>query len=285
MVLNFYKLKKLLKRAFTPVTIMLIPHTKNKPLNFKIPIIGILTGIFLCIVGILYIFSIAVTTYEYYKMKDKLDYYMQEFTQLNSTISTLKKAEKEFKKLFSFNSKEMILENLDNATDRGSVEIDIEKIKEQIKNTLETVSEIKNYLRKEKDVYFATPKGLPVQGYISSDYGKRVHPATGKIDFHSGIDISAEKGVPVTATADGIVSFSGWSGNSGNVIVLEHGHGFSTIYAHNKINIVKVGQVVKRGDIIAYVGSTGNSTGPHLHYEVWKEGKHINPKNFLKESS
>ncbi len=91
--------------------------------------------------------------------------------------------------------------------------------------------------------------------------------------------------MPVTATADGIVSFSGWSGNSGNVIVLEHGHGFSTIYAHNKINIVKVGQVVKRGDIIAYVGSTGNSTGPHLHYEVWKEGKHINPKNFLKESS
>ncbi len=285
MALNLYKLKKLLKSAFTPVTIMFIPHTNNKPLNFKIPIIGLLTGIFLYIVGILYIFSIAVNSYEYYRMKDRLEYYTQEFTQLNSTISTLKKAEMEFKKLFSFKSKEMILENLDSITDSGSVEIDTQKIKEQIKNTFETVSEIKDYLRKERDIYFATPKGLPVKGYISSDYGKRVHPKTGKLDFHSGIDISAEIGAPVTATADGIVSFSGWSGNSGNVIVLEHGHGFSTIYAHNKINFVKVGQVVKRGDIIAYVGSTGNSTGPHLHYEVWKEGKQINPKNFLKENS
>jgi murein DD-endopeptidase MepM/ murein hydrolase activator NlpD len=99
------------------------------------------------------------------------------------------------------------------------------------------------------------------------------------------MDISCPPGTPVRATADGIVSFSGWSGGSGNLVVIEHGHGFSTFYAHNRLNVVKVGKKVKRGDIISYVGSTGNSTGPHLHYEVWKDGRHTNPYSYVKEKA
>jgi murein DD-endopeptidase MepM/ murein hydrolase activator NlpD len=283
-VFKFQKFMQLWKKAFTPVTIMLIPHTKNKPLNFKLSFIGIFFAVLFCFSGIVYTFSIAVNTFEYYRMKDKLNYYTQEFMELNVTISALKKAEDEFKRLFSLDSREKILENID-TSDSGSVDFDMEKIRQQIINTTETVGEIKNYLRIQKDIYLSTPNGLPVQGKISSHYGKRIHPINGKNDFHSGIDISTELGSPVIATADGIVSFSGWSGGSGNLVVLEHGHGFSTVYAHNKKNTVKVGQKVMRGDIIGYAGSTGNSTGPHVHYEVWRYGKHINPTKYTMEAS
>jgi murein DD-endopeptidase MepM/ murein hydrolase activator NlpD len=278
-VLDIHKIKGFLKKAFTPVTIMLIPHSKTRPVNFKVPFIGMFTTLVLCCFGIVYIFSIAVDTFEYYRMKDKLNYYSQQFLELNKTMTALKKAENEFKRLFSLKSKEKVLENLD-TSDSGS--IDMENLKHQIKSTVESVGEIKDYLRTQRDIYVATPKGSPVVGMISSHYGQREHPRSGEENFHSGIDISSSPGNPVKATADGIVSFSGWSGGSGNLVVLEHGHGFSTFYAHNRSIPVKVAKKVKRGDIVGYVGSTGNSTGPHVHYEIWKDGKPIDPVNYLK---
>ena len=278
-MLDIHKIKGFLKKAFTPVTIMLIPHSKTRPVNFKVPFIGMFTTIVLCCLGIVFILSIAVDTFEYYRMKDKLNYYSQQFLELNKTMAALKKAENEFKRLFSLKSREKVLENLD-TSDSGS--IDMENLKHQIKSTVESVGEIKDYLRTQRDIYVATPKGSPVVGKISSHYGQREHPRSGEENFHSGIDLSSSPGNPVKATADGIVSFSGWSGGSGNLIVLEHGHGFSTFYAHNRSIPVKVAKKVKRGDIIGYVGSTGYSTGPHVHYEIWKDGKPINPVNYLK---
>jgi murein DD-endopeptidase MepM/ murein hydrolase activator NlpD len=100
---------------------------------------------------------------------------------------------------------------------------------------------------------------------------------------HTGIDIRTSIGSAVQATATGIVSFSGWTNGSGYIVVLEHGHGFSTAYAHNKENIVSVGQKVKKGEKIALSGSSGVSTGPHVHYEVWKDEQQINPISYLKE--
>ena len=164
-MLNIHTIKRLFKKAFTPITIMLVPHSKTRPLNFKVPFIGIFTSIILWCFGTVYIFSIAVDTFEYYKMKEKLNYYSQEFLELNTTISALKKAENEFKKLFSLGSREKVLENID-ASDSGS--IDMENLKFEIKKTTETISEIKDYLRVQHDIYFATPKGLPVRGDISS---------------------------------------------------------------------------------------------------------------------
>jgi murein DD-endopeptidase MepM/ murein hydrolase activator NlpD len=144
------------------------------------------------------------------------------------------------------------------------------------------VGEIKDYLSEQRDLYMATPKGWPTVGWLSSSYGYRTHPIKGTRDFHTGVDISASPGSEIKATADGIVSFSGWSGANGRLVAIEHGHGFRTFYAHNKKIAVKVGDVVQRGDVIAYVGSTGSSTGPHVHYEVWKSGKSVNPKTYLK---
>ena len=276
---DMHKVKRFVKKAFTPITIMVVPHSKTSPINVKIPFIGIFTSLILCCFGIVYVISIAVDTFEYYKTKEKLNYYTQQFTELNATISALKKAENEFKRLFSLGSREKVLENVD-TSDSGS--IDMETLKQQIRITIESVGEIREYLKTERDTYVATPKGFPVRGDISSPYGNRQHPRSGRADFHSGIDISTSPGNPVKATADGIVSFAGWSGGSGNLVVLEHGHGFSTFYAHNRKVNVRVGEKVKRGDVIANVGSTGNSTGPHVHYEIWKDDKPVNPINYMR---
>ncbi len=279
-----HKIRNLFKRAFTPVSMMIIPHSNIKPLNFKVPLVGIFISIVLWVFGTIYIFSMVINSFEYRSMGKKLNYYSQQFIEMKTTMSALKNSERELKRLLSHETKEKILENIDNL-DAGSIEIDIENLRRQTQETIKSVSGIKDYLRHQKDLYFAIPKRLPVKGWISSRYGKRKHPVTGKNDFHTGIDISAFHGTPVKATSDGIVSFSGWGRGSGKVVVLEHGFKFSTLYAHNSKNIVKVGQKVKRGYIIGYVGSTGNATGPHLHYEIWKDGKPVNPNNYIEGRS
>jgi murein DD-endopeptidase MepM/ murein hydrolase activator NlpD len=277
-VLDIHKIKGFLKRAFTPITIMFVPHSKTRPLNIKVPFVGILTSLVVCCFGIFYIFSIAVNTFEYYRMKNKLNYYTEQFSEMASTVSALKNAETEFKRLFSHGSKEKVLENIDPA-DSGS--LDIENLKQNIKKTIETVGDIRDYLNVERDIFIATPKGFPVEGGISSHFGNRENPRNGENQFHTGIDISSAPGTSVKATADGIVSFAGWNGGSGNLVVLEHGHGYSTFYAHNRMIIIKVGQKVKRGEVIIYVGSTGYSTGPHVHYEIWKDGRPVDPVKFI----
>ncbi|MBI4822812.1 MAG: M23 family metallopeptidase [Nitrospirae bacterium] len=274
-----YKLKKTIKRLFTPITLMLVPHTSRKPFSIKAPSIGIFAFIVMGFVGIVYVFSVSVDALQYRVMKEKLNYYTEQFLDLRSTISSLKSAEAEFKRLFSMKTKEEVLEHL-NTSDSGS--IDMEALKNQINTAIETVSGIKDYMSQERDIYMATPKGMPVYGRITSGFSERVHPITGMIDFHTGIDIASSPDTPIAATADGVVSFSGRSGGSGNLVVIEHGFGYSTLYAHNKRNNVSVGQVVKRGDIVSYVGSTGSTTGPHLHYEVWKNKRATNPAQFIK---
>lgn len=270
--------RRFFRKAFTPITIMLIPHSNSRPLSLKIPSIGVILSIAMWLIGSIYVLSMAVNTFEYRMMKEKLNYYSGQFIEIRATMNALKKAESEFRNLFSLGSKEKVLENV-YPTDSGS--IDMDALKDQIKNTMEKVNGIREYLKEQKDIYLATPKGWPVMGRVTSYYGSRENPLHGGRDFHSGVDISTHSGTPVRATADGVVSFSGWSGGSGNLVVLEHGFGYSTFYAHNRENTVRVGQQVKRGDILAYSGSTGSSTGPHSHYEIWKDGGHINPMPFI----
>jgi murein DD-endopeptidase MepM/ murein hydrolase activator NlpD len=276
------KIKLLIKKAFTPITIMFIPHTDRKALQVKIPSVGIFASVILWFIGMVYVFSVAVDALEYNRMKQSLNYYSGQFTEMRKTMTSLQNAEAEFRRIFSFKTRERVLENID-TSDNGS--IDMENLKEQIKLTMESVGEIKDYLSQQRNLYVSTPKGWPVVGQVSSPYGYREHPKTGERNFHSGMDIAADPGLPVKATADGIISFAGWSGGSGNLVALEHGFGYSTFFAHNKLVVVKVGQKVKRGDILSYVGSTGNSTGPHLHYEVWKAGKSLDPITFIEGRS
>jgi murein DD-endopeptidase MepM/ murein hydrolase activator NlpD len=276
------KIYRLFKRAMTPVSIMVIPHGNPKPLRLKIPAIGILLSLLLLAVGAVQICGVVINGLKYPFLVDQVEYYDKQFSQWNSTVTALREVETDFRQAFSLKSRDQILENIDTSY-TGS--IDIQTLMKELQRTVETVDEIKDYLRIQKDIYLATPKGFPVEGNVTSPYGKRENPFSGASSFHSGVDISASPGTPIRATADGVVSHSGWTQHSGYLVVLEHGCGFSTIYAHNKKNTVKMGQTVKRGEVIAYVGSTGKSTGPHVHYEVWEKGKNVNPKKYLQGRS
>ncbi len=278
-----FRVLKQLKKVFSPVTIMLIPDIQRRPLRFKIPVVVII--LFFILWGAISIYSIrsGIKAKSFDEVASQRDFYKNRFSEVQSTLLSLKTAEAEFKRLFALKDREEILEALD-TSDTGS--LDMEVLKKQIEKAMDTVGEIRDYLRQQRDIYFATPKGSPVEtGYISSNFGWRIHPKTGRRDFHSGVDIAAWPGTPVRATADGIVSFAGWSGGSGRLVVIEHGFGYTTAYAHNKKVLVKVGQKVHRGDIIAFVGSTGNTTGPHVHYEIWLDKKPVNPKPYLLEAS
>jgi murein DD-endopeptidase MepM/ murein hydrolase activator NlpD len=127
----------------------------------------------------------------------------------------------------------------------------------------------------------ATPSIWPVPGWLSSRYGNRTDPFTGAPDFHTGLDISADSGEPVRATADGTVSTARASGNYGNLVTLDHGFGIGTRYGHLLRLAVVEGQRVRRGDIVGYVGSTGRSTSPHVHYEITFNGRPANPLRLL----
>src|SRR3990170_3448595 len=227
-----------LNMIFTPITIMMVPHSRTKPVSIRIPLAGILFSVFSFFAGVIYLFTVAVHTVEYYQMRERLSYVTTQFHELKSTMHSLKQAEREFKKLFSLKSKTDILETADFA-DTGSP--DMEVLRTQIDEAMQSVSGIKQYIVEQKDLYEATPLGWPAQGRISSGYGYREHPKSGQRQLHTGMDISLPPGTKVRATADGIVSFSGWTVNSGNVVVIEHGHGFSTAYAHNRENLIEVG--------------------------------------------
>lgn len=272
----------LFRKALTPITIMVIPHEDLKSLNLKVPFIGILLFLFVLTLGAVQTYRLFVNGLKYPFLVHQVDFYTQKFSEWNSTITALKETERDFRRIFSFKSQDKVLETIETSY---SGDIDMQNLMGEIQKTVERVDEIKDYLRIQKDLYMATPKGYPVEGNISSAYGKRDNPISGERTFHSGVDISASPGMPVRATADGVVSYSGWTQSSGNVVIVEHGCGFSTAYAHNRSNVVKVGQRVKRGETVGYIGSSGKSTGPHVHYEVWEKGKRINPSKFLQGRS
>lgn len=127
-----------------------------------------------------------------------------------------------------------------------------------------------------------TPAGWPVKGgWVSSNFGSRMHPMTGKKQFHRGVDIPGKEGAAVLAVADGVVIRSAKKSNYGWLVEIDHGDGVTTLYSHNRKNLVSVGETVAKGQAIAEIGSTGRSTGPHVHFEVAKNKRTINPVRYL----
>ena len=152
----------------------------------------------------------------------------------------------------------------------------------EILSLIETrLESVRSGVERRQALAAATPSIWPVPGWLSSSYGARRDPFTGTPDFHPGLDISAGSGDPVLATADGLISQASYAGNYGNLVIIEHGFGISTKYAHLSRFAVHPGQTIRRGDVIGYVGSTGRSTSPHLHYEVWVNGRLTNPLRLL----
>jgi murein DD-endopeptidase MepM/ murein hydrolase activator NlpD len=154
-----------------------------------------------------------------------------------------------------------------------SSQMDIQK--EELEKLLNDVDARLAYLE-------ARPSFLPVYGRITSRFGGRKHPFSKQYQFHEGVDIATSSGTPIKATGKGVVVFSGWQGGYGKVIIISHGYGIKTRYAHNSVNLVKVGDRVNKGQIIGKVGSTGQSTGPHVHFEIEVNGRVVDPLKFIK---
>lgn len=136
-------------------------------------------------------------------------------------------------------------------------------------------------LKSKKNLLASTPSLRPTRGWISSDFGYRISPFTGRKEIHKGLDIATRQGTPIIATADGVITFSGPKWMYGNFLSVDHGYGMVTRYGHCEKVLKKKGDRVHRGDVIALVGNTGRSTGPHLHYEIRLNGVPVNPVKYI----
>jgi murein DD-endopeptidase MepM/ murein hydrolase activator NlpD len=162
----------------------------------------------------------------------------------------------------------------------------IDELAQQIENRqhqLETLEALMANRKLENDVFIA---GRPItKGWMSSRFGRRTDPFTGRIAWHSGVDFAGKEGAEIIAVAAGVVTMSGERHGYGQMVEINHGKGFTTRYAHNKENLVKVGDVVKKGQIIALMGTSGRSTGHHVHFEVYKNGRAVDPSTYIHRAS
>jgi murein DD-endopeptidase MepM/ murein hydrolase activator NlpD len=274
------RIKRVLRRVFTPITILVVPHSRKGPLRFKLPFAAVALVLLFACTGIIFTFSTAVNSYQYRMMKRRLAYVSGEISEMKPVILSLRKSEAEFRRIFSLKGRSEIVEAAEREPESGIG--DVAELKRQISETSATVSSIKTFLARKRSLYRSTPIGMPVEGNITSSFGVREHPSNGEMAMHSGIDISVPTGTPVRATADGVITFADRYAGNGKVVVVEHGQGFNTVYAHNRDFLVSVGQEVRRGEVIARSGTSGVTTGPHVHYEVWKDGKRVNPARFTR---
>ncbi|MCW8826751.1 MAG: M23 family metallopeptidase [Gammaproteobacteria bacterium] len=158
----------------------------------------------------------------------------------------------------------------------------IDQLSQQLADREEQLTVLESVLMSRNLRHEVIPSGRPIKkGWISSRYGMRTDPFSGKPDFHKGIDLAGSEGADVIAVGSGVVMWSGKRYGYGNMVEINHGNGYITRYGHNKENSVKVGDTVKKGQVIAKMGNTGRSTGPHVHFEVWRSGRTVDPMKFV----
>ena len=157
----------------------------------------------------------------------------------------------------------------------------LDQLEAKFKDSGDQLSVLESMMYSEQVQAAAIPTGRPTPGYITSGFGTRTDPLRGGIGHHMGIDFDANIGDPVHAAAGGVVVFSGVKSGFGNVVEVDHGNGYSTLYGHNSRLLVRAGDIVRTGQTLAKAGSTGRSTGPHVHFEVHVNGRPVDPRKFL----
>ncbi len=160
---------------------------------------------------------------------------------------------------------------------------DIDALDATLENRLQQLTALESLMLNRKLSDRTEPRGQPVRsGWLSSYFGKRADPLTGKSSWHKGVDFAGKRGGDVIAVSDGVVSYSGDRFGYGNMVEIRHGNGYVTRYAHNQENLVAVGDKVTQGQAIALIGSTGRSTGPHVHFEVHRNGQPVDPAKYIR---
>ncbi len=295
--------------------IILISSKENKRINLHIKFgFVIIIGLALVVSFGLLIYNIIIFTS--YKVEQKrlaqldkentvvrqeIARIEQEFSELNILIDSLEQYDK---RLRTYASLEPINEDLrkmgiggrsssydkmelppDLSSNLAELSQNLDNILARSKFQKESFSQLMSHLEGKKHLRDHTPSIVPVQGWFISGFGYRIDPFTGKVKMHEGLDIAAPPGTPIVSPADGVVRSISTRKGFGLTIEIDHGYGFTTLYAHCMRTKVGVNAKVKRGDIIAYVGTTGKTTGPHLHYEVRISQVPVNPINYIITSS
>lgn len=294
--------------------VILISSKKNKRINIRLKTIFIIVGgaailmlLFLFIYNIVHFTSRKVDEQRLAQLKQEnkivrkeISRIEEEFARLNSVIDSLEQYDR---KLRTYASLHPIDEDLRNMgiggpapAPEGRLPGDVRSHLTHLSETLDNLvarsrlqkdsfDELLTYIEEKRHLRNHTPSIAPVRGWFISGFGNRIDPFTGQLKMHEGLDIAAPPGTPIVAPADGIVRSVRRSAGFGLILVLDHGYGYRTLYGHCQRIKADVGTRVKRGDIIAYVGNTGKSTGPHLHYEIHVSQKPVNPIHYIISSA
>jgi murein DD-endopeptidase MepM/ murein hydrolase activator NlpD len=289
-------------------TFIVIPHASTRLHKWKLPVLSLY---FLALIGIVSFFVAVGLGFSYAKMAFKAaDYDMlqTENTDLkiqkqNLEVATRKLGEK-ISNLESTSQKIQTLIENDSATKSGKLngpavggsKVDyttaellrssnlqerVDLLKDRTADMESHLSLLEQVAQQRANVLLHTPSIWPIRGAITSHYGNRADPFNGEAELHLGLDISALYNAQIHAPADGVVIYSERKAAYGNLVIVDHGNGLTTRYGHLSRALVTIGQRVKRGDVIALVGTTGRSTAPHLHYEVRKNDRPVNPRTYL----
>lgn len=306
--MNIWKrVKKELKRN---LTVMLIPHNSVRPvkINFSLTFLLLLIASWTCLT--LWAGYLSSQHIDYWKiqadhrlMQLKVAFFADQVKKSQEMLEQVKENDTQVRALLGMKSKQAIVENngkggpsKDDSFDLKRIlegriyemsEADIKRqtaaLQEETRKRLASHREIFTEVENDRAVYRATPNMWPCIGRVTSTFGFRIHPIFGENEFHSGLDIANAMNTPVYATADGTVRLCDWQSGYGRLIILDHGYGLRTCYGHLLKILVKSGEKVKRGSLIGLMGSTGTSTGYHLHYEVQFNGNTVNPVRYLRK--
>ena len=284
--------KKPKKQRF--YTFMIIPHdARGGTVSFKVPAFWVYGGVSLLVFAFLVVGSSLVYSsllsrrlVNYYtaiaknrEQQKMINSFSLETQKVNRAISELENSDNELRRMLglrSWKSKIRLSDKINGKSDNFFNNLKTADV--TIQERKASLAELKNHVETVRQRFSATPSCWPLYGRIASFFGYRIFPWSG---FHSGIDIDNSYGAAIKSTADGVVAFAGWQNGYGRTIIVDHGYGISTLYGHCSRFEVKVGQPVKKGAVICYVGTTGYTTGPHVHYEVRRNDRAVNPMAYL----
>lgn len=208
---------------------------------------------------------------------------VEEYEPMNQRLSNenLAQQDQDFPRIEDLNEVRGEVSQQTSEQDYSTLVIRIDKAVRETQLKEQSVIELWESLSERQSLLNATPNIKPARGWLTSRFGYRLNPFTNKMQMHAGLDIAAAPGSPVYAPADGVVIFASYDETYGKLVSIDHGYGVTTRFAHNSQIYVHVGQKVSKYDVIASVGNTGRSTGPHLHYEVRISGTPVDPINFI----
>lgn len=298
---------RFLRNIIKPVSVFIIPHNGMASLRFNLPVLLLLGLGTSWTVLTIWAGYVAGSRFDYYVTKAdnkilraKMSHISDQVEQGLAYLEMTKRTDNQLRKVLGMSPGEIrgdsaiggaqstALDAFRRQLNAKAIEIketalkkSLENMKEESSRRLSSYSEITLYLTDRHNGARAMPAIWPTEGRITSPFGYRIAPMMGASEYHTGLDIANDAGTKVYAAADGVIRHSGWAQGYGMCAVVDHGFGYSTLYGHMSEILAQEGTPVKRGQIIGRMGSTGTSTGNHLHYEVWVGGLPQNPTRFL----